>query len=61
MSSRVSPTDPIHAKIDTLFAEERPLPEILEEMARLGAQLRNGSSPVSWEGGVREDRVHEAA
>jgi hypothetical protein len=42
----VSPTDRIHAKIDALFAEERPLPEILEETARLGAQLRIGSSPV---------------
>jgi transposase-like protein len=36
---RVCPTDRIHAKIDALFAEDRPLPEILEEVARLGAQL----------------------
>jgi putative transposase len=36
---RVSPTDRIHRHIDDLFAENRPLPEILEEVARLGAQL----------------------
>jgi len=37
--ARVSPSDRIHAKIDGLFAEDRPLPQILEEVARLGAQL----------------------
>jgi putative transposase len=37
--ARVSPTDRIHARIDALFAEDRPLPEVLEEVARLGAQL----------------------
>lgn len=31
--------DRIHARIDALFAQDRPLPEILEETARLGAQL----------------------
>jgi putative transposase len=36
---RVSPTDRIHARIEELFASDRPLPEILEEVARLGAQL----------------------
>jgi putative transposase len=36
---RVSPTDRIHHHIDELFASDRPLPEILEEVARLGAQL----------------------
>jgi putative transposase len=36
---RVSPTDRIHHHIDELFAADRPLPEILEEVARLGAQL----------------------
>jgi putative transposase len=36
---RVCPTDRIRAKVDALFAEDRPLPEILEEVARLGAQL----------------------
>jgi transposase-like protein len=39
VSARVSPTDRIHARIDALFGEDRPLPEILEEVARLGAQL----------------------
>ena len=39
MPVRVSPTDRIRGHIDELFAEDRPLPEILEEVARLGAQL----------------------
>jgi transposase-like protein len=33
------PTDRIRRHIDELFAADRPLPEILEEVARLGAQL----------------------
>jgi hypothetical protein len=36
---RVSPTDRIRGHIDELFARGRPLPEILEEVARLGARL----------------------
>jgi hypothetical protein len=36
---RVSPADRIRHHIDVLFAQDRPLPEILEEVARLGAQL----------------------
>ena len=39
MPTRVSPTDRIRRHIDDLFAQDRPLPEILEEVARLGAQL----------------------
>ena len=39
MPVRVSPTDRIRYHIDELFAAGRPLPEILEEVARLGAQL----------------------
>ena len=39
MPVRVSPTDRIRRHIDELFAEGRALPEILEEVARLGAQL----------------------
>ena len=39
MPVRVSPTDRIRCHIDELFAQDRPLPEILEEVARLGAQL----------------------
>ena len=39
MPVRVSATDRIRTKIGALFAEDRELPEILEEVARLGAQL----------------------
>lgn len=39
MPVRVAATDRIRIKIDALFAEDRELPEILEEVARLGAQL----------------------
>lgn len=39
MPVRVSPTDRVRCHIDELFAAGRPLPEILEEVARLGAQL----------------------
>ena len=39
MPVRVSPTGRIRGHIDELFAQDRPLPEILEEVARLGAQL----------------------
>ena len=39
MPVRVSATDRIRTKIDALFAEDRELPEVLEEVARLGAQL----------------------
>ena len=39
MAHRVSPADRIRGHIDELFAQDRPLPEILEEVARLGAQL----------------------
>jgi putative transposase len=37
--ARVSQTDRVRAKIDELFASDRELPEIWEEVARLGAQL----------------------
>jgi putative transposase len=36
---RVSPTGRIRRHIDELFASDRPLPEILEDVAWLGAQL----------------------
>jgi putative transposase len=39
VSHRVSPTDRIRHHIDELFAQDKALPEILEEVARLGAQL----------------------
>src|SRR5690348_2180797 len=39
MPHRVSPTERIHGHIDELFAQDRQLPEILEDVARLGARL----------------------
>jgi putative transposase len=59
---RVSPTDRIRCHIDDLFAQDRPLPEILEEVARLGAQLL---MQAALEAGVTEflgrDRYARAA
>src|SRR5256884_85716 len=39
MPHRVSPTERIHGDIDELFAQDKQLPEILEDVARLGARL----------------------
>ena len=39
MSKRVSRTEKIHAQIDALFDGSRELVEIIEDVARLGAQL----------------------
>src|SRR5436305_5234102 len=39
MPHRVSPTERLRGHIDELFASGRQLPEILEEVARLGARL----------------------
>ncbi|MGW5119317.1 IS256 family transposase [Streptomyces noursei] len=39
MHKRVSPTEAIHAEIDAVFAEGRPLADCLEQVARLGAKL----------------------
>ncbi|HET7014828.1 MAG TPA: IS256 family transposase [Streptosporangiaceae bacterium] len=39
MPHRVSPTERIRGHIDELFAQDKQLPEILEDVARLGAQL----------------------
>jgi putative transposase len=39
MPHRVSPTDRVRGHIDELFAQDKQLPEILEDVARLGAQL----------------------
>src|ERR1700730_13380947 len=39
MPHRVSPTERVRGHIDELFAADRPLPEILEDVARLGARL----------------------
>jgi putative transposase len=59
---RVSPADRIRGHIDELYAQNRPLPEILEEVARLGAQLL---MQAALEAEVTEflgrDRYHRAA
>jgi putative transposase len=39
MPHRLSPTERIRGHIDELFAQDKQLPEILEDVARLGAQL----------------------
>ena len=39
MPQRVSPTDRIRGHIDELFASGKQLPQILEDVARLGARL----------------------
>ena len=39
MSTRVSPVERVRADIDTLFASERELGDVLEEVARLGVRL----------------------
>ena len=39
MSTRVSPLERVRADIDDLFASERDLGEVLEEVARLGVRL----------------------
>jgi putative transposase len=39
VAHRVSPTDRIRGHIDELCAQDKALPEILEDVARLGAQL----------------------
>jgi putative transposase len=39
VTARVSPTDRIRAEIDELFAQDRDLGEVLEDVARLGARL----------------------
>ena len=39
MPHRVSTTERIRGHIDELFAQDKSLPEILEQVARLGAQL----------------------
>ena len=39
MPDRVSPTERVRGHIDELLASGRQLPEILEDVARLGAQL----------------------
>jgi putative transposase len=39
VSTRVTPVERVRAEIDALFATERPLGEVMEEVARLGVRL----------------------
>lgn len=39
MTARVSPSDRIRTEIDALFAADRDMAEVLEDVARLGARL----------------------
>ena len=62
MPVRVSPTDRIRHHIDELFAQDRPLPEILEEVARLGAQLlMQAALEAEVTGFLGRDRYQRAA
>jgi putative transposase len=59
---RVSPTDRVRHHIDELFAEDRPLPEILEDVARLGAQLlMQAALEAEVTEFLRRDRYQRAA
>ncbi len=62
MPDRVSPTERIRGHIDELFAAARPLPEILEEVARLGAQLlMQAALEAEITGFLGRDRYQRAA
>lgn len=59
MPVRVSPTGRIRHHVDELFAADRPLPEILEEVARFGAQLMMQAALAA--GGGRRASLANAA
>ena len=62
MPDRVSPTDRIRGHIDELFAQDKQLPEILEEVARLGAQLLlQAALEAEVTGFLGRDRYQRAA
>jgi putative transposase len=62
MPDRVSPTDRIRARIDELFGQDRQLPEILEDVARLGAQLlMQAALEAEVTGFLGRDRYQRAA
>ncbi len=62
MSVRVSPTDRIRARIDELFSQDRELPAILEDVARLGAQLlMQAALEAEVTGFLGRDRYQRAA
>jgi putative transposase len=59
---RVSPADRIRGHIDELFAQDKALPEILEEVARLGAQLLlQAALEAEVTGFLGRDRYQRAA
>ncbi len=62
MPPRVSPAERIHGHIDELFASGKQLPEILEEVARLGAQLlMQAALEAEITGFLGRDRYQRAA
>jgi putative transposase len=62
VSARVSPTDRVRAQIDALFASDRELSEILEEVVRLGAQLLlQAALEAEVTGFLGRDRYQRAA
>ena len=62
MPDRVSPTDRIRGHIDELFAQDKQLPEILEDVARLGAQLLlQAALEAEVTGFLGRDRYQRAA
>src|SRR5258707_4579041 len=59
---RVSPAGRIRGRIDELFAQHKTLPEILEEVARLGAQmLMQAALEAEITGFPGRDRYQRAA
>ena len=68
MSHRVSPTERVRADIDQLFASERDLGDVLEEVARLGVRLLMQTALeaeitefLGRERYARGDRAHEGS
>jgi putative transposase len=62
MPDRVSPTDRIRGHIDELFAQDKSLPEMLEDVARLGAQLlMQAALEAEVTGFLGRDRYQRAA
>jgi hypothetical protein len=52
VAHRLSPTDRIRRHIDELFSQDRPLPEIMEEVARLGGQRQVVGEAAGGDPGV---------
>ncbi len=62
MPHRVSPTDRVRGQIDELFAQDKPIQEVLEEVARLGAQLlMQAALEAEITEFLRRDRYQRAA